>query len=275
MLTQLMNDPLATIVSFLYSAPAILIALTLHEVAHGYVALKCGDPTAQMLGRLSLNPLKHLDPIGTAFMFLFGFGWARPVPVNPRNYKHFKRDEVLVAVAGVTTNLILFACGTLVMIGINQLLWKPELFQVSALTTRENMLRFDGVNFYAVLDPRGAYLYTMSVGDGRYFVADMAQYLRTPWLIHVQRFVMRFCSVNLGLALFNLLPVPPLDGYHVFNNILLRGRLRIPPRVMQGVMIALMVVMLSTDWVGRYLSAGISAVQGVALRGLLAVFGLL
>lgn len=275
MLGQLMENPLGTIISFLYSAPAILIALTLHEVAHGYIALRCGDPTAQMLGRLSLNPLKHLDPIGTVFMFLFGFGWARPVPVNPRNYRHFRRDEVFVSLAGIATNLILFLCGTLVMIGVNQLLWRPETFALSALTTPESMLRFSGENFYAVLDPENTYLFTLYAGDGRYFVAEMADYLQTPWLIHVQRFIMRFCSVNLGLALFNLLPIPPLDGYRVFNEILLRGKLHIPARVMQGVMVALMIVMLSTDWVGRYLSLGIDAVQGVVLRGLLAVFGLL
>ena len=270
-----MSDPLATIISFLYSAPAILIALTLHELAHGYVALRCGDPTAQMLGRLSLNPLKHLDPIGTVFMFLFGFGWARPVPVNPRNFKHFRRDEVLVSIAGVVTNLALFLVGTLVMIGVGQLLWNPEVYALSDLTTHEAMMRFDGINFYAVMDPENTYLYTLSAGDGRYFVTEMADYLQTPWLIHVQRFVMRFCSVNLGLALFNILPIPPLDGYHVFNDILLRGKLRIPARVMQGIMVAMMVVMLATDWVGQYLSLGIGAVQGVVLRGLLALLGLL
>lgn len=275
MLGQLMEDPLATIISFLYSAPAILIALTLHELAHGYVALRCGDPTAQMLGRLSPNPLRHLDPIGTAFMFLFGFGWARPVPVNPRNYRNFKRDEVLVSIAGVVTNLILFLLGTILMIGVNQLLWKEEVYALSEMTTHEGLLRFDGVNFYAVMNPENTYLYTMSVGGGRYFVTEMAEYLNMPWLLHVQRFVMRFCSVNLGLALFNILPIPPLDGYHVFNNILLRGRLHIPANVMRGIMVSLMIVMLSTNVVGRYLSVAIDAVQGVTLRGLLAVFGLL
>lgn len=269
-----MADPLGTIISFLYSAPAILIALTLHELAHGYVALKCGDPTAQMLGRLSLNPLKHLDPIGTAFMFLFGFGWARPVPINPRNFKNFRRDEVLVSIAGVVTNLVLFVCGTLVMIGVNELLWKPEVYALSELTTHEGMLSFSGVNFYAVMDPKNTHLFMLSAGDGRYYVTEMAEYLKTPWLLHVQRFAMSFCSINLGLALFNILPIPPLDGYHVFNDILLRGRLHIPPRVMQGIMVALMVVMLSTNVIGQYLSIGIDAVQGFVLRGLLAVFGL-
>ena len=86
-LSQLQSDPVSTLIALLYRVPAVLIALTLHELAHGYVALRCGDPTAQMMGRLSFNPLRHLDPVGTAFMLLFGFGWARPVPVNPRNFK--------------------------------------------------------------------------------------------------------------------------------------------------------------------------------------------
>ena len=75
------------VIQLLLSLPIILFALSLHETAHGYVALKLGDPTAQNFGRLTLNPLKHLDPIGFGCMLLFGFGWAKPVPINPHNYK--------------------------------------------------------------------------------------------------------------------------------------------------------------------------------------------
>ena len=99
-LSQLQNDPRATLIALLYQIPAVLIALTLHELAHGYAALKCGDPTAQMMGRLSFNPLRHLDPMGTLFMFLFGFGWAKPVPVDPRNFKKPKLGMALVALMG-------------------------------------------------------------------------------------------------------------------------------------------------------------------------------
>lgn len=87
---------------------AILTALILHEVAHGFIAYKNGDKTAKLMGRLSLNPLKHLDPIGTIMMFLIGFGWAKPVPVNPMNYKHYKKGCFTVAIAGVTANIALF-----------------------------------------------------------------------------------------------------------------------------------------------------------------------
>jgi Zn-dependent protease len=88
-------------------APPLLIALTLHEFAHGYVAYRLGDPTAKALGRLTLNPLKHLDPIGTLAFFLIKFGWAKPVPVNPNYLKNPKQDMLWVALAGPVTNLIL------------------------------------------------------------------------------------------------------------------------------------------------------------------------
>ncbi len=88
-------------------APPLLLALTLHEVAHGYIAYRLGDPTAKALGRLSLNPLKHLDPIGTIAFFFIKFGWAKPVPVNPGYFRDPKRDMLWVALAGPATNLLL------------------------------------------------------------------------------------------------------------------------------------------------------------------------
>ena len=100
-LDYLQKDPMGFLLFMLYRAPAVLLALTFHEVAHGYVALRCGDPTAKLMHRLSLNPIKHMDPIGTASMFLLGFGWAKPVPVNPNNFKHGRRDDLLVSLAGV------------------------------------------------------------------------------------------------------------------------------------------------------------------------------
>ena len=128
--SQLQADPTGTIIMLLYRIPAVLIALTLHELAHGYVALRCGDPTAQMMGRLSFNPLRHLDPIGAVFMLLFGFGWARPVPVNPRNFKRFRLDDFLVSIAGITVNLLLFLFTTVVMVGLNRLIFSPEMWQL-------------------------------------------------------------------------------------------------------------------------------------------------
>lgn len=95
------------IISFLMTLPAILIALTFHEAAHGYVAYKMGDRTAYNLGRVTLNPVKHLDPMGFLWMLVFGYGWAKPVPINARNFRNPKKGMALTAIAGPLTNLIL------------------------------------------------------------------------------------------------------------------------------------------------------------------------
>ncbi|MBR4979554.1 MAG: site-2 protease family protein, partial [Clostridia bacterium] len=84
----------------------IMFSLSFHELSHGYVAYRCGDATARNLGRLTLNPLSHLNPIGTIMMLVFGFGYATPVPVNPRNFNHYKRDIVFVSLAGPLSNVI-------------------------------------------------------------------------------------------------------------------------------------------------------------------------
>jgi Zn-dependent protease len=97
------------------SAPAILFGLTIHESAHAWVAWRLGDPTAKMLGRLTLNPLKHLDPIGTIALFLFRFGWAKPVPIDPSYFRHPTRDFALAALAGPVANLLTAAVSGLLI----------------------------------------------------------------------------------------------------------------------------------------------------------------
>ncbi|HWI54326.1 MAG TPA: site-2 protease family protein, partial [Desulfobacteria bacterium] len=100
--------PQINIWGMLYSIPALLIGLTLHEVAHGFVAWKLGDPTAKNLGRLSLNPLKHLEWLGALFLLVFGFGWAKPVPVNPMYFRGDRKKGMLwVSLAGPATNLVI------------------------------------------------------------------------------------------------------------------------------------------------------------------------
>ena len=94
-------------ITLLLTFPVVVFALSLHETAHGYVAYKCGDPTAYQLGRLTLNPFKHLDPIGTLCMLVFGFGWAKPVPINTRNFRNPKRGMAISAAAGPMANLTL------------------------------------------------------------------------------------------------------------------------------------------------------------------------
>ena len=115
-LDELFSDPRATIIMLLLALPGRLLAISAHEAAHGWMADRCGDPTARMLGRVTLNPLKHLDPVGVTCMLLFGIGWARPVPVNPRNYQgNYRKCDLLVSIAGVTMNLLMFLVGCIAM----------------------------------------------------------------------------------------------------------------------------------------------------------------
>lgn len=102
LILSLLQNPLYLI----FFVAALFLAITIHEYAHAYAAYKSGDPTAMLEGRLTLNPLAHLDPLGTIFLFLVGFGWGKPVPTNPRNYRK-RSDEIKVALAGIVANIIL------------------------------------------------------------------------------------------------------------------------------------------------------------------------
>ena len=153
----------------------LLFSIIIHEVAHGYVALRNGDPTARMLGRLTLNPVPHIDPIGTVLVplilllpyFIYGhfpsilFGWARPVPVNPLNFRNHKWGEITVSAAGPLSNLMLAVA-----------------FAV--------LFRLAGSN------------------QGLLYLANIG------------------VSLNIILALFNLIPIPPLDGSHILARVLPR-----------------------------------------------------
>ena len=107
-----------TFVEFLILAPTILFGLSFHEFAHGWVAFRLGDPTARDQGRLSLNPIRHLDLLGTISMFIFKLGWAKPVPVNPQYFKNPRQDLMLVSIAGPAANLILALIGSVLMRGL-------------------------------------------------------------------------------------------------------------------------------------------------------------
>ncbi len=101
LIMNLMQNPVMLLVFLI----GLVVAITIHEYAHAYAAYRCGDPTAKYMGRLSFNPLAHLDPLGTIFLFLVGFGWGKPVPTNPNNYSK-RSDEIYVALAGIFANLI-------------------------------------------------------------------------------------------------------------------------------------------------------------------------
>lgn len=115
-LDLLLSDPLEFLKLLGCIIPVMLLSLTLHEWGHAFAAYKCGDPTARNLGRMTLNPLKHIDPLGFLSILLFGFGWAKPVPVNPRNYRNYKQGEAIVSLAGVTMNLLLAIAFSIVFV---------------------------------------------------------------------------------------------------------------------------------------------------------------
>jgi Zn-dependent protease len=110
LLRLLINDPIAFVLLII----PLLYSVVIHEVAHGWVANRMGDPTAKLLGRLSLNPLKHLDPVGTLMLFLVGFGWAKPVPINMNNIADRRKGLIFVSSAGILANILL-AFGTLLV----------------------------------------------------------------------------------------------------------------------------------------------------------------
>ncbi len=149
LLNILLNDPLA----FVLIAVPLLYAIVFHELAHGWVAWRMGDPTAKHLGRLTLNPIKHLDPVGTIMLFLVGFGWAKPVPVNFMRLRDRRIGMILVSSAGIIANMI---------------------------------LAFSALFLYSLLG-----LHPSS---------------KVGLLLYV------FAKINIVLAAFNLIPIPPLDG---------------------------------------------------------------
>lgn len=147
--------------------PIVLIALTFHEFCHGLVSSKLGDPTPRLTGRLTLNPLAHLDPIGTLLMIFTGFGWAKPVQINPGYYKKPKWGMALTALAGPISNFVLAFAAMLVYTIIHIINLKTGVFA-------------------------GA-------------------------MYQISYFVLLFAQVNLCFMVFNLIPIPPLDGSRVLG----------------------------------------------------------
>jgi len=158
--------------SLLLMAPPILLALTFHEYAHAYVAHRYGDDTAQKSGRLTLNPLRHLDPLGTIMIFLVQFGWAKPVPVNPYNLRYPKKDMLWISAAGPISNMLLAL--------ISGLLFR--LFSIPAMTAGQDSL---------------------------------------AGLLIIMVFLS--LKINLALAIFNILPIAPLDGSKILYGVLPPG----------------------------------------------------
>ena len=150
---------MVNILSLIISIVSLIIAITIHEFSHALAADRLGDPTPRSQGRLSLNPLKHLDPIGTLMIFLVHFGWGKPVVIDPYNFKNPKRDEMIVSVAGPASNLILAIFLSII-------------------------IRFLPLNLLAAL------------------------------------IISTIIQLNVLLAVFNLIPIPPLDGSKILLNLL-------------------------------------------------------
>ncbi len=284
-IAQLQADPVNFLITMAYTWGVILFSLILHECAHGYMAYKCGDPTAKMLGRLSLNPARHLDPIGTLFMFAFGFGWAKPVPVNPRNFRSYRRDDFLVSIAGVSVNLTIFLIAVLLSCVLNRVMMGQELiatfieaYDVGVEPFVSPLYNVGGAIMdgdWATLAEFFPYAYGGDLHSGIYIKEGweaLSSQLQHPWLLYVQRALLLLAQVNLTLAVFNLLPIPPLDGFHVVNDILLKGRLQLNHQLYQIARIALFVLLLS-GILNTVLAFCVTNVYESVLRAFLALTG--
>ena len=114
---QILDNPREMLMFLMLALPGRFLAISIHEAAHGWVADKCGDPTARLMGRVTLNPIKHIDLMGTLMILLVGIGWAKPVPVNPNNFRNYRKDDLKVSLAGITANICLFLVCVLILYG--------------------------------------------------------------------------------------------------------------------------------------------------------------
>ena len=164
------------LIIFLMWLPIIMLSLSFHEASHAFIAYKLGDPTARNFGRVTLNPVKHLDPIGFIAMLTIGFGWAKPCPVNTRNFRNPRKGFALSSLAGPVSNMIL-ALGFTVLMAI----------------------------FYLI-----------------YLIVAIVRGLAEPpvFVDYIQMFLYYGIYLNVSLAIFNFLPVPPLDGSRMLGLIL-------------------------------------------------------
>lgn len=254
-LRTILQEPIAFFDQAIYRVLAVLIGLCCHEFGHAYAAYKSGDDTAKRAGRLTLNPLHHLDPLGALLMFFAGFGWAKPVPVNPYNYKGNRvRADLRVSLAGITVNLILFALFTYLLTLISGFMWDARSIEEVGLS--------------ALVSYREPYIAMIINGYG----SELEAFMVVPALLPLARLFGLTSLINLNLAVFNLLPIPPLDGYHVVNDLVLRGKLFLSQRAFQIAMVVVM-VLAAQGVFDSIIQAVIGPAQAVLLWPVKAIWG--
>jgi Zn-dependent protease len=171
--------------NIVYNLPGVIIGLTLHEFCHAWTAWRLGDDTAKEQGRLSFNPLKHIDVIGFLFLIFAGFGWAKPVQFNPEKLSRPRRDKALIAAAGPVSNFLL------------ALLFMMMIKGYIALARNVSVAQDGGL---------------------------LAAVINAPLFAAILAMILRGILINLGLFIFNLIPVPPLDGSHIlFSGLALKS----------------------------------------------------
>ncbi|MGB6130714.1 MAG: site-2 protease family protein [Acidobacteriaceae bacterium] len=226
------------IILAIFEFAVLLFSLSVHEAAHAWTANRLGDPTARMLGRITLNPIRHIDLFGTiilpAIMLLinpgFLFGWAKPTPVTTSNFKNPTRDDILTTLAGPASNILAAVAATLVLLVISR-------------TSR------DGA---AIVH------YVAASGDLSILMASGSLLIPLVGLFYLAIFL------NLILAAFNLLPIPPLDGSHVFRHLLPYKALRVYDSL--GLIGLFLIFIWGGPLIGFLISPALSALRGILLH---------
>jgi Zn-dependent protease len=205
------------VVLVIFQVVVLILAFSVHECAHAWAAWRLGDPTAKMLGRLTLNPIKHLDPFGSVIFPLIGlyyggmlFGWAKPTPVTARNFKNYKRDDIIVALAGPASNLISATVALILLVILKHAIAGGDVAIMTAMALAH---RIPGVSTENL-----------------------------PQLFPIALFLYYVILLNLLLFVFNLIPVPPLDGSHILRHFLPYKALQIYDRIGMFGMIFIMLI---------------------------------
>lgn len=230
----MLNQFLPNLIPYILSLPVILLALSVHETSHGYVAYKLGDPTANSLGRLSLNPMKHIDPLGFICMLVFHFGWAKPVPINARYFKKPRRDMAITAAAGPISNIIL----SVIFAGILRI----ELFMLEKYYTT------DVVNVWAMLNGIDAEI------SPAFKVLAILGYMLYMGVV-----------LNISLAIFNLIPIPPFDGSRILYTFLPVNLYFKVMKYERYIMIAILLLLWFTPFLENFISGATGGLASVIM----------